>query len=66
MGVFARLWSPAVWTHAAGDPDGFGTGGQSVSRPLMRRPAFKLSSGVAAPFKFLILLLQALCAHPPG
>jgi hypothetical protein len=26
MGAFARLWSPAVWTHAAGDPDGFGTG----------------------------------------
>src|SRR6266516_1083598 len=51
-GVFVRLWSPAVWTHAAGDPDGFGTGGQSVSRPLMRRLAFKLSSRVAAPFQF--------------
>jgi hypothetical protein len=46
-----------VWTHAAGDPDGFGTGGQSVSRPLMRRLVFKLSSRVAAPFQFLILAL---------
>jgi hypothetical protein len=40
MGAFARLWSPAVWTHAAGDPDGFGTGEESVSRPPHASPAF--------------------------
>ena len=43
---------------SAGDPDGFGTGEESVSRPPMRRLAFKLSSRVAVPFQFLILPLK--------